>query len=90
MFPEIYNIKKLFINPNLLIMKNLELNPEFNLSKQIDLNSVKIALDRDEMEEVVGGYGSTGYCAILGALTILSGGQTYFAYRPMIYYCLNS
>lgn len=37
-------------------MKNLELNPEFNLFGQIDINSVKIALDRDEMEEIVGGY----------------------------------
>jgi hypothetical protein len=41
-------------------MKNLELNPEFNLLGQIDLNSVKIALDRDEMEEIVGGYGGGG------------------------------
>ena len=41
-------------------MKNLELNPEFNLLGQIDLNSVKIALDRDEMEEIVGGYTRSG------------------------------
>ncbi|WGK94553.1 MULTISPECIES: hypothetical protein [Flavobacterium] len=41
-------------------MKNLELNPEFNLLGQIDLNSVKIALDRDEMEEIVGGYRNSG------------------------------
>lgn len=38
-------------------MRTLELNSEFNLFGQIDLNSVKIALDRDEMEEIVGGYG---------------------------------
>jgi hypothetical protein len=37
-------------------MRTLELNPEFNLLGQIDLNNVKIALDRDEMEETVGGY----------------------------------
>jgi hypothetical protein len=64
MFTEIYNIKRLFINPNLLIMKSLELNPEFNLLGQIDLNSVKIALDRDEMEEIVGGYGGGGARAV--------------------------
>ena len=45
-------------------MKNLELNPEFNLLGQIDLNSVKIALDRDEMEEIVGGYGGHGIVII--------------------------
>lgn len=28
--------------------------------KKIDLKSVKIALDRDEMEEIVGGCGSCG------------------------------
>jgi hypothetical protein len=67
MFPEIYNIKKLFINPNLLIMKNLELNSEFNLLGQIDLNSVKVALDRDEMEEIVGGYISSRTWCLVGA-----------------------
>lgn len=36
-------------------MKNLELNPEFSLLGQINFDSVKMALDRDEMEEVVGG-----------------------------------
>lgn len=41
-------------------MRTLELNSEFNLLGQIDLNSVKIALDRDEMEEIVGGYGGGG------------------------------
>lgn len=41
-------------------MRTLELNPEFNLLGQIDLNNVKIALDRDEMEETVGGYHRPG------------------------------
>ena len=41
-------------------MRTLELNPKFNLLGQIDLNNVKIALDRDEMEETVGGYHRPG------------------------------
>jgi hypothetical protein len=41
-------------------MRTLELNQEFNLLGQIDLNNVKIALDRDEMEETVGGYHRPG------------------------------
>lgn len=36
-------------------MKKIELSPEFNLLGQTDLNNVKISLDRDEMENIVGG-----------------------------------
>jgi hypothetical protein len=58
---QLYNILINYLLTQIyLFMKNLELNPEFNLLGQIDLNSVKIALDRDEMEEIVGGYGGGG------------------------------
>lgn len=50
-------------------MKTLELNSEFNLLGQIDLNSVKMALDRDEMEEIVGGYSGGGGAAVMGCIT---------------------
>jgi hypothetical protein len=53
-------------------MKNLELSVDQNLFGQIDFNAVKIALEKDEMEEIVGGYSSNRACMLMGGLTILA------------------
>ncbi len=54
-------------------MKNLELSVDQNLFGQIDFNAVKIALEKDEMEEIVGGYGWRG-CSNIDALTAAAAG----------------
>lgn len=62
-------------------MKKLELSPEFNLLGQIDLNNVKISLDRDEMEAIVGGYNKTDCLLAVGGL--MFGAVLFAAFPPL-------
>jgi hypothetical protein len=67
-------------------MKKLELNQELNLFGQMDLNTLKISLNRNEMEEVQGGraldhrdYGCASYglaAGIAAGFNPLVGGLT--------------